>query len=183
MRDDPADRVGSCELVWEVAMEWLRRHAWQFLLGMTALIAVVGLNPVKEGIHEDPSVPLAFTGMTADQLQSDNPRSFRLIDVQARFGGLDLIVIGILLSAILVTAFRRNERWSWWAMWMLPLWGAAVSATILRTGLVDGQAPPSPLFTGPAIAGLSSALLLITAPRFFGRTALQATVDVSSSEA
>jgi hypothetical protein len=153
-------------------MDWLRRHAWQLLLGMTALIAVVGLNPVKEGIHEDSSVPLAFTGKTADQLQADDPETFRLIDVQARFGGLDLIVIGILLSAILATGFRRNERWAWWAMWMLPLWGAAVSATILRTGLIDGQAPPSPLFTGPAIAGLSSALLVIAAPRFFARTTL-----------
>jgi hypothetical protein len=147
-------------------MEWLRRHAWQLLLGMTALIAVVGLKPVKEGIHEDPSVPLAFTGMTADELESDNPQSFRLIDVQARFGGLDLILIGLLLSATLLTAFRRNERWSWWAMWLLPAWGAAVSATILRQGLVEGQAPPSPLFTGPVIAGLSSVLLLITAPLF-----------------
>jgi hypothetical protein len=63
-------------------MEWRRRHAWQLLLGMTALIAVVGLNPVKQGIHEDPSVPLAFTGMTADELESDNPQSFRLIDVR-----------------------------------------------------------------------------------------------------
>jgi hypothetical protein len=163
-------------------MEWLRRHAWQLLLGMTALISVIGLNPVKEGIHEDPSVPLAFTGMTADQLQSDNPQSFRLIDVQARFGGLDLIVIGTLFSAILVTAFRRYERWSWWAMWMLPLWGVAVSVTIVRTGLVDGEASPSPLFTGPAIAGLSTALLLITAPRFFGRRAHRATMDVPPSE-
>jgi hypothetical protein len=170
-------------LLWEVAMDWLRRHSWQLLLGMTGLIAVVGLNPVKEGIREDASVPLAFTGMTADQLQSDNPETFRLIDVQARFGGLDLIVIGILLSAILVTAFRRNERWAWWAMWMLPLWGAAVSATILRTGLVDRQAPPSPLFTGPVIAGLSSALLVIAAPRFFGHAALPAIVKVPSSEA
>jgi len=156
-------------------MEWLRRHTWQPLLAMTGLIAIIGLNPVKEGIHEDPSVPLAFTGMTADQLRSDNANSFRLIDVQARFGGLDLIVIGLLLSAILVTAFRRNERWAWWAMWLLPLWGAAVAATILRTGLVDGQAPPSPLFTGPAIAVVSTALLLISAPRFFGRTPLPAT--------
>jgi hypothetical protein len=155
-------------------MKWLRRHAWQPLLGMTALIAIIGLNPVKEGIHEDPSVALAFTGMTADQLQSDNANSFRLIDVQARFGGLDLIVIGLLLSAILVNAFRRNERWAWWVMWLLPLWGTAVAATIVRTGLVDGQAPPSPLFTGPAIAVVSTALLLISAPRFFGRAPLPA---------
>ena len=84
-------------------------------------------------------------------------------------------MIGLLLSAILVTGFRRNERWAWWAMWLLPLWGAAVTATIVRTGLVDGQAPPTPMFTGPAIASLSTALLLISAPRFFGRTPLQAT--------
>ena len=150
-------------------MEWVRRHAWQPLLGMTALIAIIGLNPVAQGIHEDPSVPLAFTGRTADQLQSDNPQSFRLIDVQARFGGLDLIVIGLLMSAILVTGFRRNERWAWWAMWLLPLWGGAVPATIARTGLAEGQAPPTPMFTGPAIAAVSTALLLISAPRFFGR--------------
>ena len=150
-------------------MEWVRRHAWQALLGMTALIAIIGLNPVAQGIHEDPSVPLAFAGRTADQLQSDNPQSFRLIDIQARFSGLDLIVIGLLMSAILVTGFRRNERWAWWAMWLLPLWGGAVPATIARTGLAEGQAPPTPMFTGPAIAAVSTALLLISAPRFFGR--------------
>ena len=134
-------------------MEWLRRHAWQLLFGMTSLIAFIGLNPVKEGIHEDPSIPLAFTGMTPDQLQSDNAQTFRLVDVQARFSGIDLIVIGILFSTILATGFRRNERWAWWAMWLLPIWGAAVSATILRQGLVEGQAPPSPLFTGPTHCG------------------------------
>jgi hypothetical protein len=150
-------------------MEWLRRHAWQPLLGMTALIAIVGLNPVAQGIHEDPSVPLAFTGRTADQLQSDNPQSFRLIDVQARFSGLDLIVIGLLMSAVLLGGFRRNEPWAWWAMWLLPLWGGAVTATIVRTGLADGQAPPTPMFTGPTIAVVSTALLLLSAPRFFGR--------------
>jgi len=148
-------------------MEWLGRHAWQGLLGITGLIALVGLKPVREGIHEDASIPLAFSGATADEIEHDNPALFRLVDVQARFGGLDLIVIGLLLSFILATGFRRQERWSWWAMWLLPMWGAAVSATILRQGLVDRQAAPSPLFTGPLVAGASSVLLLISAPRFF----------------
>ncbi len=149
-------------------MGWLQRHTWQLLLAMTALIAIIGLNPVKEGINEDPSVPLGFTGMTAAQLESDNFQSFRLIDAQARFEGLDLIVIGTLLSAIVVGAFRHRQRWSCWAMWLLPLWGISVFATILRTGLAADQAPPSPYYSGPIIAAVSSALLLIAAPRFFG---------------
>ena len=64
---------------------WLGRHAWQLLLAMTALIALIaliGLKPDIEGIHEDPSVPLAFTGMTPDQLQTDNPQSYRLVDIR-----------------------------------------------------------------------------------------------------
>ena len=163
-------------------MEWLRRHAWQLLFGITALIAFIGLNPVRQGIREDSSIPLAFAGMTPDQLQSDNAQTFRLIDVQARFSGIDLIVIGILFSTVLATGFRRNERWAWWAMWLLPIWGTAVSATILRQGLVEGQAPPSPLFTGPLIAALSSALLLVTVPRFFGEAAVHATAEVPATQ-
>ena len=65
-------------------MEWLRRHAWQLLFSMTALIAFIGLNPVKQGIREDSSIPLAFSGMTPDELQSDNAETFRLVDVQAQ---------------------------------------------------------------------------------------------------
>lgn len=102
-------------------MERLQRHTWQALVAMTGLIALIGLNPVVTGINEDPSVPLGFAGMTAAHLEAANSQSFHLIDVQARFAGLDLIVIGTLFSAVLVGAFRRNERWSWWAMWLLPL--------------------------------------------------------------
>ena len=148
-------------------MEWLQRHTWQALAAMTALIAVIGLNPVMNGINEDPSVPLGFAGMTAAELESASSQSFRLIDVQARFAGLDLIVIGTLFSAVLVGAFRREERWSWWAMWLLPLWGAWVFLTILRAGVAPNQAPPTPFFSGPIIAGISAALLLLSAPRFF----------------
>jgi hypothetical protein len=153
-------------------MRWLQRHAWQLLVALTALIAMVGLNPVRVGINEDPSVPLGFAGMTAAQLEAENAGSFRLIDVQARFGGLDLVVIGTLFSAVLVGAFRHNERWSWWAMWLLPLWGASVFVTILRAGVAADQTPPSPFFSGPIIAALSSALLLVAAPRFFRRRAV-----------
>ena len=98
--------------------------------------------------------------MTADQLKADNAR-YRLIDAQARFAGIDLVVIGTLLSAVLVGAFRHNQRWSWWAMWLLPLWGASVFIAILRSGVAANQTPPSPFFTGPIVAALSSALLVV----------------------
>lgn len=150
-------------------MAWLQRHAWQLLLALTVLIALIGINPVVNGINEDATVPLGIAGMTAAELQADNAQSFRLIDLQARFGGVDLIVIGSLLSAIVVGGFRRHMRWAWWSMWLLPLWGTSVFGLILATGIAPGEPPPNPFFSGPVVAVLASALLLVSAPRFFGR--------------
>lgn len=149
-------------------MAWLQRHAWRFLLAMTGLIAVIGINPVISGIREDESVPLGLAGMTSAELEAANVHSFRLIDVQARSAGLGLIAMGILLSAVLLGAFRHDRRWAWWAMWILPAWGASVSVLILEMGVEPGQPPPIPMISGLVIAGLSSALLLASAPRFFG---------------
>ena len=46
-------------------MLWLQRSAWWLLLTMTVLVAVIGLNPVIQGINEDASVPLGITGLSA----------------------------------------------------------------------------------------------------------------------
>jgi len=46
-------------------MAWVQRHGWQLLLVLTLLIAVIGINPVIGGIHEDPTIPLGIAGMSA----------------------------------------------------------------------------------------------------------------------
>lgn len=150
-------------------MSWLQRHAWRVLLAMTGSIAVIGINPVIAGIAEDESVPLGLAGMTSAQLKAGDAHIYRLIDLQARGGGLALIALGVLLSAVLVGGFRHEQRWAWWSMWVLPAWGASVSGLILAQGTEPDQPRPIPLFSGFIVAALSSVLLLITAPRFFGR--------------
>ena len=135
---------------------------------MTALVAVIGFSPVISGINEDPSIPLGISGMTAAQLEAASPQGYRLLDFQARSAGLALVVIGTLLSAVLIAGFRHDQPWAWWVMWMLPVWGAAVCVLILAIGVAPGQLPPTPVFSGAVIAVLSTALLLVSAPRFFG---------------
>ena len=149
-------------------MLWLQRSAWWLLLTMTVLVAVIGLNPVISGINEDASVPLGITGLSASELQVESAQGYRLIDFGVRSGGLDLIMIGALLSTVLVFGFRHNRRWAWWAMWSLPIWAASVFALNLAFGVAPGQAPPSPMISGPIVAVLAAALLLVSAPRFVG---------------
>ena len=45
---------------------------------------------------------------------------------------------------------------------------ASVFVLIMAVGVAPGQAPPNPMISGPIIAVLSAAILLISAPRFFG---------------
>ena len=149
-------------------MLWLQRSAWWLLLTMTVLVAVIGLNPIISGINEDASVPLGITGLSASQLQSESAQGYRLIDFGVRSGGLDLIIIGALLTTIILFGFRRSHRWAWWAMWSLPIWAVSVFALNLAFGVAPGQAPPSPMISGPILAVLAAALLLVSAPRFVG---------------
>jgi hypothetical protein len=146
-------------------MIWLQRHAWWLLLTMTVLLAVIGLSPVILGIKEDASVPLGITGMTASQLEASSPEGYRLLDFEVRSGGVALIVIGTLLSAVVLGPFRQGRPWAWWVMWVLPVWAASVFVLILAIGVAPGQAPPTPMISGPIFAVLSAALLLVSAPR------------------
>jgi hypothetical protein len=149
-------------------MRWLQGQSWWLQLTMTVLITVLGVWPIIFGIKEDASVPLGISGLTAAQLEAASAQGYRLLDFEARSGGIALMVIGTLLSAVLLAGFRRNQPWAWWVMWALPAWGAAVCVLILAIGIAPGQPPPTPVFSGAIIAVLSATLLLGGAPRFFG---------------
>ena len=136
---------------------------------MTVLIAVIGVNPVISGINEDASVPLGVTGLSASELQAESAGGYRLTDFGVRSGGLDLIMIGALLSAVLLFGFRQGRRWAWWAMWTLPMWGVSVFVLTLAVGVAPGQAPPTPMISGPIVAVLAAAILPVSAPRFSER--------------
>jgi hypothetical protein len=142
------------------------------MLTMTVLVAVIGLFPVILGIKEDASVPLGIAEATATQLEASSAPGYRLLDYEARNNGVALIVIGILFSLVAVTGFRRNEVWAWWAMWILPGWAASVFVLTLAYGIAPGQAPPTPMISGPIFAGLAAATLLISVPMFRQRRGL-----------
>jgi cytochrome bd-type quinol oxidase subunit 2 len=147
-------------------MSWLQRNAWRVLLVLVVLIGLVGAWAMLVGITEDPSVPLGLTGLTAAQIQTEGEGGYRLADYGVRVGGLCLLVIATLLSTIVVFGFRERRRWAWWAMWVLPIWGAATMILIIALGVAPGQAPPTPLISGLVVVVLSSLLLVVSAPLF-----------------
>jgi uncharacterized membrane protein len=54
-------------------------------------------------------------------LEATSPNAAAMIDFMVRLGGLLWLFVGLFSMAIVLTGFRRGERWAWYTMWLLPL--------------------------------------------------------------
>jgi hypothetical protein len=57
-----------------------------------------------------------FTGSSWSQLVASDPMSARYMEVLFRMYGIFNFAFGLTAAAIAATAFRRGERWAWWAL-------------------------------------------------------------------
>jgi hypothetical protein len=149
-------------------MDGPQRIAGWGLLAIAVLAAVFGLGDVINGVANDPGVPLGVVGMTPAELEAEGPHAYRMYDVTLRGGGLSLVMLGALMTAILRFAFRRGQRWAWWTMWLLPAWAISVSVAGLLIGVAPGQPPAPPVVSGFVLGIFAGVMLLVSAPSFFG---------------
>lgn len=102
---------------------WLR-YAWLFILiadaGLLAWGAMAALAP--QHLPGPGSTPIlaaeyeGFTGRSWSELVSTSPRVVGFITLLFRMYGTFNVAFGLLAVAVTVTAFRRGERWAWWAL-------------------------------------------------------------------
>lgn len=57
-----------------------------------------------------------YTHASWSELAAASPMTARYIEVVFRMYGIFNVIFGLLASAITLTAFRRGERWAWWAL-------------------------------------------------------------------
>jgi hypothetical protein len=147
--------------------EFFGRHAWKMLLVLAAILFLFGVGDIIRGLDADPAIIQSITGQTLEELREGNPVVVEVGHAMTRAGGLQLATVGILMTAILLTGFRRRERWAWYAMWTLPGWSVAVFILMLSTERAPGTPPPPPLISAPIFVVVSAGLLLAAAPAFF----------------
>jgi hypothetical protein len=101
------------------------RYGWVVFAVLSGIVVVFGLGDMMIGGETYESGETvhfqSLTGMTWDELRAADPAAARLIDGQVRSGGNILLLAGLLSLAISLTAFRRGDRWAWYAMWAWPL--------------------------------------------------------------
>lgn len=150
-----------------VAPQAARRHwernAWKYLLGFVVVVGLFGVGDIIAGADADPAIPVGVTGMTHDEIRLEHPLVARLVDLQVRSGGLHLVMLATVWSAVTVIPFRRHERWAWWAMWTYPAWAVSVAASFLFVELQPQTSPPPPAVSG-WVLGVAAAALLVASP-------------------
>lgn len=153
-------------------MDGLQRNAWWGLFATAVLLALFGAGDMISGVANDPAVPLGVVGKTAAELEAESASAYRMYDLTLRGGGMTLVMVGTLMAAILLFAFRKGQRWAWWTMWLLPAWAFVASVGIALIGVAPGQEAPPPLISGVILGILATAIQLVSAPRFFGNRAV-----------
>ena len=101
-----------------------RRIAWILILIVEAGTVAWGAMAAAWPDHllgpgGKPILPAGYEGFTASSwsgLVSASPMTAGYIGVLFRMYGVYNVAFGLMAIAIAVTAFRRGERWAWWAL-------------------------------------------------------------------
>jgi hypothetical protein len=75
--------------------------------------------PQLMGPHGTPILPAGyegFTGISWQELAASSPKATEYMALLYRTYGAYNVAFGVLGVAIAATAFRRGERWAWWAL-------------------------------------------------------------------
>jgi hypothetical protein len=149
-------------------MRWLSQHAWWGLALFAIVFVLFGLTDIASGAAADPAIPRGLTGRTIAELEAESPAAYQMFDFLTRINGWSLVLIGALLTVIVFIPFRGGERWAWWTMWAVPVWSIGVALFYVVVGTRPDQPPPPPMVSGPIVAALSVAILLVSRPRTSG---------------
>jgi hypothetical protein len=105
-------------------MKRLRRLAWLVVvIGDVGLLAWGAMAALAPGHLLGPdSAPIlqaeyeSFTGHSWSELMAVSPKATDFMTALFRVYGAYVVAVGLLAIAVAATAFRRGERWAWWAL-------------------------------------------------------------------
>ena len=115
------------------------KYAWilLFAIGIIVLLTAV---PHALGIYTDPETVLRISGMTLNQLKDSNPAFFNLYIFYFSFGGLSDLAFAFFIIVISRTAYRKGEKWAWYALWFIPAFfigSVAITMSIETTRSIE----------------------------------------------
>jgi hypothetical protein len=152
--------------------------ATSILLAIAGILVIFGIGDIQQGPAADPAITTAISGQAPADVKAAEPTGYRLYDFAIRMGGLNLVLIGLLLASIATVPYRLGSRWAWNTMWLVPAWSLAVPVLFVAYGSAPGTPLPPPAISGPILAGIAGTALLVDRGRFVGRRVADVSLGV-----
>ena len=129
------------------------KYAWIvfFAIGIMFLVSAV---PHALGLNTDPALVKSIAGTTIDGLKASNPMFFNLYNFYFSGGGLSDLGFAFFLIVISATAYRRGDKWAWYAFWFVPAFFLGFVALSLTLESSSSLIPPLMVFIILSLVGL-----------------------------
>ena len=102
-------------------MRIFEKYAWVILLALGLLWLVVGIVAVFDPAGVFEADAQAVTNMPWSELKASSPVAADFVIFVYGQMGLLKISWSFFVIAIVLTGYRRGEKWAWYIMWSVPL--------------------------------------------------------------
>ena len=141
---------------------------WVLFLVLGLIEILFGAGDMVAGIENDPAILISATGITPSELKATDPLIYDAMDHQQAVIGQVLLMNGVLVSVISLTAFRRGARWAWLAFWLIPVEMALGVVSSYNTRL-PGESLAPPFYSGLLFAVLTTLWLALSHRKYLSR--------------
>ncbi|NLF87876.1 hypothetical protein GX563_03535 [Candidatus Bathyarchaeota archaeon] len=116
------------------------KYAWLILFGVVLVLGVRFFLFIVSGVlggelRPDSQAVEDLTGMTWNELLALNSGLSDFYGWLEREISIIYISFIALMAIVIAVPYRKGHRWSWYAMWILPLFAVAIT---IHGGLVTG---------------------------------------------
>jgi len=120
-----------------------------------------GWSDMARGIENDPAITISATGRTPAEIKARDPLIYHAMDQQQKAIGQGLLMAGVLLSIVSLSAFRRGARWAWFTFWLIPVITSFTAVSSFNYRQPDQSLAP-PFYSGSLVTVLTIVWLVLS---------------------
>src|SRR6266540_3181142 len=128
---------------------------WVLFLGLGVIEILFGARDMIAGVENDPAILISATGITPAELKAQDSVLYNAMDQQQKAIGHALLMTGLLVSVVSLTASRRGARWAWVTFWLIPIDMALIVVSSYNNRQPDESLAP-PFYSGLLFAVLTT---------------------------
>src|SRR4026209_2774181 len=100
---------------------FFEQSVWVLFLVLGVIEILFGVGDMIAGVENDPAILISATGRTPAELKAQDPLIYNAMDQQQKSIGHILLMTGVLISVVSLTAFRGGARLAWFTFWLIPI--------------------------------------------------------------